>query len=101
ANDKMGEITAIVDHNKLQSDYLVSQTSDLGDLEAKFASFGWHVERCNGHDLKALANCLANCRAQKDKPQVIIADTIKGRGVSFMEHTAMESDAEQYRFHSG
>ena len=45
--------------------------------------------------------CLANCRAQKDRPQVIIADTIKGRGVSFMEHTAMESDAEQYRFHSG
>lgn len=101
ANDRMGEITAIVDHNKLQSDYLVSKTSDLGDLEAKFASFGWHVERCNGHDLNAVASCLANCRAQKDKPQVIIADTIKGRGVSFMEHTAMESDAEQYRFHSG
>jgi len=101
ANDKMGDITAIVDHNKLQSDYLVSQTSDLGDLEAKFASFGWHVERCDGHDLDAFADCLARCRAQKDKPQIIIADTIKGRGVSFMEHTAMESDAEQYRFHSG
>ncbi len=50
----MGEITAIVDHNKLQSDYRVSQTSDLGDLTAKFASFGWHVERCDGHDLDAL-----------------------------------------------
>ena len=51
ANAGMGEITAIVDHNKLQSDYRVSQTSDLGDLEAKFRSFGWHVERCDGHDL--------------------------------------------------
>ena len=101
ANDKFGEITVIVDHNKLQSDYLVSQTSDLGDLEAKFHSFGWHVERCDGHDLNALSACLENCTAQQDQPQVIIADTIKGQGVSFMEHTAMESDAEQYRFHSG
>ena len=101
ANDHMGEITVIVDHNKLQSDYLVSQTSDLGDLEAKFASFGWYVRRCDGHDLEAFAACLKDCKAQTGKPQVIIADTIKGRGVSFMEHTAMESDAEQYRFHSG
>ena len=54
ANSNMGEITAIVDHNKLQSDYRVSQTSDLGDLKAKFASFGWHVERCDGHDLDEL-----------------------------------------------
>jgi transketolase len=101
ANAKMGEITAIVDHNKLQSDYLVSQTSDLGDLEAKFASFGWYVERCNGHDIEALAAVLARCVAQTSRPQIIIADTVKGRGVSFMEHIAMESDAAIYRFHSG
>lgn len=101
ANAKMSEITAIVDHNKLQSDYRVTQTSDLGDIEAKFASFGWHVERCDGHDLGALARALENCAAQTDRPQIIIADTVKGRGVSFMEHTAMESDAAMYRFHSG
>jgi transketolase len=101
ANAGMGEITTIVDHNKLQSDYRVTQTSDLGDLEAKFASFGWYVERCDGHDLEAFAKALERCAVQTDKPQVIIADTVKGRGVSFMEHTAMESDAEMYRFHSG
>jgi transketolase len=101
ANAGMGEITAIVDHNKLQSDYRVSQTSDLGDLKAKFASFGWHVERCDGHDLDAFSAALEACAAHPGRPQVIIADTVKGRGVSFMEHTAMESDADMYKFHSG
>ncbi len=101
ANDKIDDITVIVDHNKLQSDYTVAKTSDLGDLPAKFASFGWHVERIDGHDLAALSEALGRCREQRSKPQVIIADTVKGRGVPFMEHTAMESDAEMYRFHSG
>ena len=62
ANAGMGEITAIVDHNKLQSDYRVSQTSDLGDLVAKFRSFGWHVERCDGHDLDAFSAALRRLR---------------------------------------
>lgn len=101
ANGGMGEITAIVDHNKMQSDFRVSQTSDLGDLEAKFASFGWHVARCDGHDLGAFAAALKNCAEHSRQPQVVIADTVKGRGVSFMEHTSMESDADMYRFHSG
>ncbi|SME98387.1 transketolase subunit A [Tistlia consotensis] len=100
ANDKLREITVVVDHNKLQSDFLLSQTSDLGDLPAKFAAFGWHVERVDGHDLGQLAAALERCR-KADGPQVIICDTIKGKGVSFMEHTAMESDAAQYTFHSG
>ena len=60
ANEKMGEITVIVDHNKLQSDYAVALTSDLGDLCAKFASFGWHVARSDGHDIGALASALAS-----------------------------------------
>jgi transketolase len=101
ANAGMGEITAIVDHNKLQSDYRVSQTSDLGDLVEKFRSFGWCVERCDGHDLDEFASTLRSCATQPGRPQVIIADTVKGRGVSFMEHTAMDSDTDMYRFHSG
>ena len=101
ANAGMGEITAIVDHNKLQSDYRISQTSDLGDLPAKFKSFGWHVERCDGHDFDAFSAALRACEAHPGKPQVIIADTVKGRGVSFMEHTALDSDTDMYRFHSG
>jgi transketolase len=97
----LSEITIIVDHNKLQSDSFVERTSALGELEAKFASFGAHVERVNGHDLEAFDAALARTREVKDRPQVIIADTVKGRGVSFMEHTALDSDTALYRFHSG
>jgi transketolase len=101
ANNKMHELTVIIDHNKLQSDTLVSRVSDLGDLEAKLSAFGWHVDRCNGNDMKNLAEALARSRKCINKPKVIIADTIKGKGVSFMEHTSVDSDIEYYKYHSG
>lgn len=101
ANRQLGEITVIVDHNKFQSDLKVSVTSDLGDLEKKFAGFGWHVARCDGHDLPRLAQILADFKTITHRPKILIADTIKGRGVSFMEHTSMDSDVALYRFHSG
>jgi transketolase len=97
----MGEITAIVDHNKLQSDTWVSSVSDLGDLPKKFEAFGWHAVRCDGHDLAALGQALDALRPIADRPKVIVADTIKGRGVSFMEHTALPAGEKYYRFHSG
>jgi hypothetical protein len=52
--DEMRELTVIVDHNRLQSDMAVARVSDLGDLEAKFAAFGWAASRCDGHDLGQL-----------------------------------------------
>lgn len=99
--DKMHEITVIVDHNKVQSDTLVSKVSDLGDLDAKVKSFGWHVERVDGHDCAAIAKALADARARKDLPTFIIADTIKGKGISFTEHTSINFDESLYRYHSG
>ncbi len=101
ANRNMGEITVIVDHNKFQSDYAVSRTSNLGDIEAKFAAFGWVVRRVDGHDQDALAACFDDLRGETERPKVIIADTVKGKGVSFMEGTAIDSDVEMFRFHSG
>lgn len=101
ANRKMDELTVIIDHNKLQSDTLVSKVSDLGDLEGKLKSFGWHVARCNGNDLYEFARALSSVKMVKSKPKIIIADTVKGKGVSFMEHTSIDSDVELYRFHSG
>ena len=101
ANQGIGEITAIVDHNKVQSDTLVANTSDLGDLEAKFSAFGWHVARCDGNDTGAIEATLRSLDAIRDVPKVIIADTVKGSGVSFMEHTAMSEGEWMYRFHSG
>ena len=101
ANNKMGELTVIVDHNKLQSDTLVEKVSDLGMIEDKFSAFGWNVSRCDGNDIIQLAQVLENNKVILDIPKVIIADTIKGKGVSFMEHTAIDSDVEYYKFHSG
>lgn len=101
ANDRMGELTVLVDHNKYQSDRRVSKTSDLGDLEAKFKSFSWHVSRVDGHDMGALQSLLADLDAIRDQPKLVIADTIKGKGVSFMEHTALANDEAFYPYHSG
>lgn len=101
ANHGQDGITAIIDHNKIQSDIWVSRVSDLGDLEAKLAAFGWHVARIDGHDVAAIARTLASLAKVTGRPKVIIADTVKGRGVSFMEGTALEADDRLYRFHSG
>ena len=101
ANHKMGELTVIVDHNKIQSDIWVSQTCDLGDLEAKFRAFGWHVLRCDGHDPVALGNVMTEVRAVSERPHVIVADTVKGGGVSFMKHRAAHDELTLYPYHSG
>ena len=100
ANYGLHEITAIIDHNKLQSDTFVRNVSDLGNLETKLSAFGWRVERCNGNDINAFATTLASLKVET-RPKIIIADTIKGKGVSFMEHTSLDSDVAMYRFHSG
>lgn len=100
-NDKLYELIVIIDHNKLQSDTLVSKVSDLGNLNVKLEAFGFSVLRCDGNDLDQLTSCISHAKRIMDKPKVIIADTIKGKGVSFMEHTAIDSDIELYKFHSG
>lgn len=100
-NEGLSEITVIVDHNKLQSDIWVSQTSDLGDLEAKFSAFGWHVQKINGHDFHAIKNSLKQAKNETERPSIIIADTIKGCGVSFMEHSVGQESQELYQYHSG
>jgi transketolase len=100
ANRGLGEIVAIVDHNKIQSDTWVSGVSHLGDLEAKLRAFGWHVSRVDGHDVAALERTFRSLDAIADRPKAIVADTVKGRGVSFMEGPAMKA-GELYGYHSG
>lgn len=101
-NQGLTNLTVIVDHNKLQSDQRVSEIGDLGDLEAKFRAFGWHVARCCGHDFSELSSVFDQFRAINDQPTVLIADTIKGRGVSFMEHPqALKTGGGFYRWHAG
>jgi len=96
---RLGEIVAIVDHNRIQSDTWVSRVSDLGDIEAKFRAFGWHVSRCDGHDPHDLEKTFRALDAVTDLPKVVIADTVKGKGISFMEGPAMGSGL--YGYHSG
>jgi transketolase len=100
ANGRFSEITVIVDHNKMQSDTFVDRVSDLGDLEQKVSAFGWAVDRCDGHDPQDIEAALARLSGADDRPRLLIADTIKGRGVSFMESGAVANDG-LYRFHSG
>ncbi len=98
----VGNLTVIVDHNKVQSDREVGRIVDLQNLVAKFSTFGWHVARCDGHNQAALADVFESFRKLEDVPKVLIADTIKGRGVSFMEHPrALEEGGGFYRWHAG
>jgi transketolase len=96
----LGEIVAIIDHNKIQSDAWVHEVSPLGDLDKKLQAFGWHVARCDGHDVDALEDVFREFDGVPDRPKVLIADTVKGRGVSFMEGPAMKA-GDLYAFHSG
>ena len=100
ASRGLGEIVVIVDHNKIQSDTWVQAVSPLGDLEAKFRAFGWHVTRCDGHDVAALERTFRGLDGATDLPKAVIADTVKGKGVSFMEGSAMK-EGELYAYHSG
>lgn len=94
-------LTCIVDHNKLQSDKLVSEIMHLGDLETIFGAFGWHVARVDGNDIAQLIAAWDGLR-DKTGPKLIIADTIKGRGVSFMEHPyALATNNGTYPWHAG
>lgn len=100
-NQGLHEITVIVDHNKVQSDTLVERVNSLGDLVGKLRAYGWAVDRCDGHNLADFKRALTAVRAELGKPKIIVADTIKGRGVSFAEHTAMAPTDRLYKFHSG
>jgi transketolase len=101
ANRGLREITMIVDRNGVQSDTWVSQVSDLGDLDEKLQAFGWAVSRCDGHDFRALAATLDGF-AGNERPRAVIAHTLKGAGVSFMEpHELPLTDTALYGYHSG
>lgn len=84
---KLNNLTAILDHNGLQMDGSNKEIMDLEPLPDKWRAFGWNVILCsNGHDVDELSICLEQARAYKAGPSIIIAETIKGKGVSYMEN---------------
>jgi transketolase len=83
---KVDNIVAVVDYNRIQLDGFVKDIMDLEPLADKWRAFGWHTIEVNGHDIPALQAAFAEAAATKGRPTVLIAHTIKGKGVSFMEN---------------
>jgi len=84
----LSNLCAIVDHNGLQIDGPNDKVMKVMPIDKKFASFGWNVVKCNGHDIMDIKKAFAAARKCKDKPTCIIAETHKGQGVSFMKDQA-------------
>jgi transketolase len=83
---KVDNVVAIVDWNRIQLDGFVADIMGLEPLADKWASFGWHVIACDGHSIPALQAAFKEAEATKGKPTCILAHTVKGKGVSFMEN---------------
>ena len=89
AHKRLGNLIAIVDANGLQIDGACCDVCCEGDLGGKFAAFGWDVSYVDGHDIAALVELFGNLKAAGgEKPHAVIAATVKGKGVSFMENQA-------------
>lgn len=88
AKFKVDNLTAILDRNHIQATGPTKEIFDIPDVEAKFRAFGWNVISTNGHDVGAVMNALDEAAAVKGMPSIIVADTVKGKGVSFAENTA-------------
>jgi transketolase len=85
AHLKADRLTAIVDYNKYQESGPISRELALEPFAAKWRAFGWHVEEVDGHDIGALIQVLEGVQKVEGQPSVIIAHTVKGKGVSFVE----------------
>jgi len=83
---KVDNVVAIVDYNGIQLDGFVKDIMEIAPVADKWRAFGWHTLEINGHDLPAIQNALREAEATKGKPTCIVAHTIKGKGVSFMEN---------------
>lgn len=89
AHQNLDNLVAIVDHNGLQIDGPTTEVCDPESIADKFQAFGWSVTEVNGHDVGALVDALAHAKAARTgAPKLIVADTVKGKGVSFMENVA-------------
>ena len=86
AHERLGGLWVVVDRNEVQSDRRTEEIVALGDLEAKLRAFGWDVETVDGHDHAALRAPSGRFRDGGDAPKALVAQTVKGKGVSFMEH---------------
>ncbi len=93
-HQKLDNLIAIIDRNKLGASEFTEKTAALEPLAAKWQAFGWEVKTVNGHSIEEILAALKDCRDRKSqKPLVIIADTVKGKGISFFENKALSHGA--------
>ncbi len=85
AHHKLDNLVVVIDYNRIQSLDLVEKTLQLEPFAAKFRAFGWTALEVDGHDIPQLRHALGNVPPEPDKPTAVIARTVKGKGVSFME----------------
>jgi transketolase len=88
AHFKLDNLCAIIDYNKLQIDGKVSDVMEIAPLAEKYRAFGWNAIEIDGHQLPAVLDAYAKAAGTGGKPTVIVAHTVKGKGVSFMENNA-------------
>ena len=86
AQYKLDNLTAFVDYNNLQIDGNVSDIMDVASVEDKFKAFGWNVLTIDGHNFQEILDAVEKAKECKGKPTMIVANTIKGKGVDFMEN---------------
>jgi transketolase len=84
---KLNNLVAIIDRNQLQISGRTEDVCAVDDLEGKYRACGWNVVACNGHDMNELLQVLRSTK-KSEKPTFVIAHTVKGKGVSFMENRA-------------
>jgi transketolase len=102
SHERLGRLWVVVDRNEVQSDKRTEEIVALGDLEAKLRAFGWDVTTVDGHDHVALRAAFAGFRADEAMPKALLAETVKGKGVSFMEHPVALAEGDgTYRWHAG
>jgi transketolase len=83
---KLGNLTAILDRNNLQNDWYVNDLMPIEPVADKWRAFGWHVVEINGHAMEEIVPALEAAKDREEGPTLILAHTIKGKGVSFMEN---------------
>src|SRR5579864_7173059 len=88
SHHKLENLVGIVDYNRLQIDGSVAEVMNIDPLEDKYKSFGWDVVRINGHDMTQIVQALSANRSGSGRPLLLLAETVKGKGVSFMENVA-------------
>ena len=101
AHKKLDNLTIFIDNNNLQIDGTMDDVNSPYPIPEKFQAFGWNAVEIDGHDFDQIADAVAQAKSVKDKPTAVIMHTVKGKGVSFMEHQVgwhgVAPNAEQYR----